>query len=292
MVLRNPDISEGFEVWTVEGLGPVRADVITNPYATDDGAYYASSRVNTRNIVLTLGFRDNSKIENVRLKSYRYFPVKDTVRLTIETDIRVSEIYGVVESNEPSIFSNQESTQISIICPQPYFYDVGNGGMVITDFSSVEPNFEFPFENLSTTVPTIEVGILNLNTFNNVYYEGSVSTGVTIQLHANGMVDSDISIHNVTTQTSMTLRHEIIWGITGGAAYMEAGDSIIIVTNKGAKEILALRDGIYHNAINALDVNSDWLQIDPGDNVFTYSTGQGQENLQVMLAHQVLHQGV
>ena len=84
-----------------------------------DGSIFASARATERNIVLTLILLPIPSIESVRQKTYSFFPIKKAVTLLVETDNRLVETTGYVESNEPNIFSQQESTQISIICPDP-----------------------------------------------------------------------------------------------------------------------------------------------------------------------------
>lgn len=141
--LTHPEKS-GIYVKSVEGLGPGKSIVNVNEIATSDGGVFASSRMNARNIILTLGMMFDPLIEDARHKIYKYFPIKKSITLTIETDYRTSFIEGYVESNEPDIFSEEETAQISLICPNPWFYDTGGSKDA---FSGVENLFEFPFSN-------------------------------------------------------------------------------------------------------------------------------------------------
>ena len=40
----------------ITGLGPVKAEIATTPFATSDGELFQGSTVGKRNIVMTLGF--------------------------------------------------------------------------------------------------------------------------------------------------------------------------------------------------------------------------------------------
>lgn len=167
------DTSSGFAIMSIDGLGPVKADVNTTDIASFDGALYNSARVGSRNIVFNFRFFAKPTIEATRLMSYKIFPVKRKVKLEFETDTRTSSIEGYVESNEPDIFSENEGCQVSIICPDPYFVSSGDGGTEELVFSTAEPNFEFPFSNeLDFEVvygePTIEE---NLFYFDSYTYE-------------------------------------------------------------------------------------------------------------------------
>ena len=114
--LRNPEKS-GFLIRGIDGLGPGKANINITEIATADGAIFNSSRVNSRNVVLLLTFLEKPTIEDTRLLSYKYFPIKKRITLEIETNNRISLVVGYVESNTPNIFSNQEGTSISIVCP-------------------------------------------------------------------------------------------------------------------------------------------------------------------------------
>lgn len=156
--LAHPEKS-GLLVYNIEGLGPVNANINMTELATADGGIYTSSRATTRNIVLTLAMQNPGQmtIEDSRYLTYKFFPVKHEVTLVFETDTRTAQTTGYVESNEPVIFSQEEYTTISIICPDSYFYSVWNSEMV---FSGVQPLFEFPFANES--VPAVETAHPNL----------------------------------------------------------------------------------------------------------------------------------
>ena len=145
--LANP-YKTGIYVSSITGLGPGKANINTTDIATDDGAIFNSARSEERNIVMTLGFLQvpgiTETIEDARQLTYKYFPKKKPLTFHIETDNRSLDAYGYTESNEPDIFSKEETTQISIICPDPLFYSAGTNNTV---FNGVDYEFEFPFEN-------------------------------------------------------------------------------------------------------------------------------------------------
>ena len=157
----------GFLVKSITGLGPVKANVNTTEVATNDGSMFNSARLSQRNIVIQLAFVHSiygEDIEEIRQKSYKYFPIKKNVELIIETDNRYVRTIGYIESNEPDIFNKQEGTQISIICPDPYFYSASEDGNNVTDFYSIDPVFEFPFSNESLSEPLLIFGEIQIKT--------------------------------------------------------------------------------------------------------------------------------
>lgn len=286
--MRSPDKS-GLYIKKIEGLGPPNATINAKEIATFDGGLYNSARASTRNIVLTLGFLPNPSIEDMRQLTYKYFPIKKKLRFLIETDNRIAETYGYVESNEPDIFSQNETTEISIICPDPYFYSAEDNGSNVTVFSGVEANFEFPLINDSLADDLIEMGIMRNVKEKLIVYTGDSEVGVIITIHALGKAGS-ITIYNTGTNESMRIDNDKIESLTGSG--IVKSDDIIISSIKGDKYIQLLRDGVYTNILNALDKGSKWFQLSKGDNIFAYTAESGEENLQFKIAHQVVYEGV
>jgi hypothetical protein len=279
----------GFAVQKIDGLGPCKAIINTNEFASDDGGIFNSARVSGRNIVLSLKLLAKPTIETTRQLSYKYFPLKKAVTLTIETDNRLCETVGHVESNEPDIFSKFETAQISIICPDPYLYSIGEDGVQTTVFSGVESLFEFPFSNESLTENLIEFGAIQNTTEQNVYYSGDSGIGILITMHALGEV-TNISIYNTSTRELMKLNTNRLLTLTGSV--IKSGDEITISTVKGKKYVMLLRDGIYINILNCLDKKPGWFQLIKGDNIFAYTAETGVSNLQFRIENRTVYEGV
>lgn len=284
--LTKPELS-GFVITSVTGLGAGKADINTTDMSTNDGSFYNSARVQQRNIVLSLRYLFKKTIEDVRHLSYKYFPLKKKVKLLIETDNRNLEIEGYVESNEPDIFSKEESADISIICPYPFFYS--GDGVQTTIFSGVEPMFEFPFSNESLNTNLLIMGEIQNKTENVVVYNGDIETGVTITIHAIGEA-SDITIYNVTTRESMTIDTGKIARFTGSG--IVAGDDIIICTIVGEKSVTLLRGGKTYNILNCINRDTDWFELVKGDNLFAYAASFGMSNLQFKIENRSVYEGV
>lgn len=283
--LTNP-WSSGFVIRSIEGLGPVNANVNFTELATIDGAIDNSARLESRNIILSLLFLEKPTIEATRLLSYKYFPVKRNIKFLIETDSRVCEIIGRVESNEPNIFDKQEGCQVSILCPDPYFYSFTTQKTV---FNGVEPLFEFPFENNSLTDNLIEFGNIYTKRDANVYYEGDEEVGITIKMHAMGEIKG-FKIYKLDSREIMELDDEKLFVIIG--SYIQKGDDIIITTTRGNKSIKLLRQGISYNILNSFLQPINWFQLKRGDNVFAYTAEEGILNVVFDISNKMLYEGV
>ena len=289
--LGKPDVS-GFLIKSITGLGPVKANVNTTEVSTNDGSLFNSARLSQRNIVLDMVFINTvygESIEDLRQKSYKYFPLKKSVELTIETDNRYVKTTGYVESNEPNIFSSQEGTQISIICPDPYFYSAGEDGNNVTNFYSIDPMFEFPFSNESLDEPLLGFGEIQIKTEGVITYHGDSEIGVMIYIHAIGPA-TNINIYNTETREVMRINTEKISLLTGKG--IVASDDIVINTAKGEKSITLIREGVSYNILNCLDKNTDWFTLAKGDNIFAFTADSGVTNLQFRVENKVIYEGV
>ena len=282
----------GFLIGSVSGLGPGKANINTTEVSTNDGSLFNSARLNQRNIVFEFIFVETingESIEDVRQKSYKYFPMKKKLDLLIETDNRIAKTTGYVESNEPNIFSSREGSQISIICPDPYFYSAGSDSNNTTFFYGIEPVFEFPFSNESLTDPLITFGNIHLKTENVITYKGDTEIGVTIRIHAIGEAEN-ITIYNTGTREIMRIDTTKLESLTGSG--IVAGDDIIIKTQKGEKSITLIREGQSINILNCLDKGTDWFTLAKGDNIFAFTAESGTTNLQFWIENKVIYEGV
>ena len=194
--LMNPEKS-GFVVKSIKGIGPSNGIINTTEVSTNDGSIYNSARKTERNIVIQLGFLWGTTIEDSRHRTYKYFPVKRPLTLIFKTDRRQCMITGYVESNEPDIFSKNSGCQISIICPDPAFYSVGEDSYNTTVFSGIEPLFEFEFENEGLDA-MIEFGEIQNETEKVIVNDGDDEVGIRITIFALGPA-SNITIYNSST---------------------------------------------------------------------------------------------
>lgn len=285
MVLSDPYAS-GFIITSIDGLGAPKADVAITDISGADGGEYNSARAQTRNIVINLRFLENPDIETTRQRSYKYFPVKKKVTITLECDNRTASIDGYVESNEPDIFSETEGCQVSILCPNPYWYSEDN----ITVFRGAEQLFEFPYSN-EGLLPVTELGAFNNHRYKDIVYTGDVDTGVTMLFHCLGHCEN-ISVINTTSREVMSIDTDKIAEIMGTEEGLYTGDDVLISTVKGNRFITLERGGRYYNILNCLPRGTQWPQVYKGSNVFAYLAEVGLDNLEFRILNNVLYEGM
>lgn len=288
MELSKPELS-GIAIMSVSGLGPVKASIGATELSISDGAIFNSARISSRNIVFKCKLLSLPTIEDTRLKTYKYFPIKKPITITVVTDSRECSIVGYVESNEPSIFDSFETTTISVICPDPYFYSSGISGVTVTVFSGVNSGLEFDFSNESLTDNLLNMGDIVSDTTKTIVYEGDSEVGMIIQMHITGDVSS-ITVYNVMTREYMTIDADKLELLTGEKFVI--GDDVIISTVQGDKYIYLKRNGEYINILNCLNKYANWFQLSKGDNVFAYAATIGTTNIEFKITNKTLYEGV
>ena len=135
--------THGLLVKKIDGFGPSKSNIVSIDYSFLPGGIYQYSKSENRNIVIDFYFSDSYKdtedpsksmtIEKARLNCYKYFPIGQKLDLKITTDQGSYTISGYVEKNEPNVFSNKESAQVSIICTNPFF----NGSLETYDENTI-----------------------------------------------------------------------------------------------------------------------------------------------------------
>lgn len=282
--LARPEKS-GFAILKIEGISGPKSDVNITEVVTTDGGLFNSARITSRDITMKIRYY-GINIESIRQKSYKYFPSKRPVKLLFNTDNRTIYASGYVEENKVNIFEKNEGCTITIVCPDPYFYEVKNTETV---FSGVVPMFEFPFDNNSVTENLIEVGNIVTKQYETVFYKGDTEVGVTIVIHSLGTVGT-LRIYNIDTRQVMEINKEKLETLTGNG--IVKGDTITICTEKFNKSITLLRGGVKTNILNCLDKGTDWFTLNKGDNIFAYVADEGASNVQFKVINKVLYEGV
>lgn len=229
------DISNGYKIIDIQGLDPVKATLVSSSTANMDGAQYHSSRRETRNIILKVGFKASAStsISYLRTKLYNYFMPKSAINLLFYTsDGLILNISGRIETCESDMFSKEPTTNISIICFDPDF------------ISSVETQI-----NGYTVIG---------NTNASIMYDGNVETGIIFKLYVNRSV-SEFTIYHIPPNG--TLRQ------LDFAASLINNDVLTISTTPGSKSVVLSREGLDTSILFGMSPQSNWIQLEKGLNL-------------------------
>lgn len=255
----------------LEGLTDFEVVINTTVAGNSSGSKYNSSRTEERELPLSIMPRGD--VEKNRIALYRYFVAEKPLKIFYKNGSRDVFIEGRVQKFGGSLFSEKETLDLSVLCPQPYWQSVSE---VIADISDVLPAFSFPFsiEEAGIQFSEIERGQDKV-----VINSGDVESGIIIELQAEGEVINPI-----------------IYDAYGGSFAlnytMQAGDLITINTYKGQKSVKLLRQGKETHLFKYVADSPTWFSLEPGDNIFTYDTESGSELLQIRYRFFNLYEGV
>lgn len=261
-----------YDILSITGLTPASANINISAAGISDGGKFNSSRVDPRNIVITLKYKRN--VEANRIHLYKFFRPKKYVKLYYKNKHRDVCIEGYIETFEGNLFEKGQKAQISILCPQPYFKD---NVTTITSFSTVSSALEFPVE---FTEEGIEFSQISSYVEKLIPNDGDVETGMILELIANDNV-VEPTLYNILTNEQFKIEVEMV-----------KGDVIIINTIQGEKSISLVRDGVTTNIINNVYRGSTWFSLKEGDNILVYDCVFGTENLYINCHVTPLYGGV
>lgn len=234
------NVTDGFVIQDIDGLDPVKANIVSTGFAQMDGEQYQSSSLPSRNITLKLGLEASlyaaGSVRDLRNRLYKYLMPKSFVTLTFR-DQTFPEITidGYVESLDTKLFVKEPEATISILCMTPNFKATQSRtlqGQTVTSVSGA-----------STTID----------------YSGTAPSGIMVNLPFNRAV------------TSFTLQNTNVNGETTSMEFSGAfasGDTLVIQTAPGDKNVESLKVGVRTPMLHTLSSYSGWISLDPGPNYF------------------------
>lgn len=255
----------------IDGLNPPAGTISTSTYAGMDGSYLNNAFIEKRNIVISFEMR-GFNIEKRRHQLYKIVKTSRYIRVYYKTANIDVYTEGYVETCEVNNFEQFTSGQISIICPDIYWY---SNDTQIAEYSQVFGSFHFIFPDNDEPFP---IGVYNTQNTMTIQNDGD-ETGFTLEI--SGGPAKNPTIHNIATGEYIQISGDI-----------EQGDIIRITTKTGNKTVTLDRGGIVTNIINRLVSGSAWLNLREGENKFALSAASGLQNLKVRLIHRNAYLGV
>ena len=227
----------GYFITDVEGLGPVKANIVSSTFATRDGSTFQNSRRGSRNIRISIAIEQEAGAAVVaqrRAALYAFFMPKRNVDLRIYLDaVHFATTKAHVESCEPDLFAKDPSLIISLICFDP---DLISPTLVTVSGSSVSDSTEM-------AIP----------------YSGTVETGITFKLYVD-RTESNFTIFNRTPDGDIHTLEFI--------TPLQASDVVTIVTIPGSKKAILTRASSDQSVLQGVSPSANWIQLYPGTNYF------------------------
>lgn len=257
----------------IEGLNPPPGTISTSGYAGMDGSYLNNAFIEKRNVVVSFEMRGIG-IEQKRHQLYKVVKPSRYIKIYYKTAGIDVFAEGYVETCEVQNFEMLTTGQISIICPDIYWYSTVSQ---MAYYSQITGGFTFPFPTETNSEP-FTLGKYNTQNIMEITNDGD-ETGFTLEIEATDNVRSP-TLYNADTDEYLQ--------ITGD---LQAGDIITVTTKTGNKTVTLNRGGVKSNIINRLVSGSTWLTLREGKNRF-YLRGTGLNNLKVKIIHTNAYLGV
>lgn len=265
--------NDAYTITSISGLDPPDATINTTRNAYADGSMYNSSYVGNRQITITLVI--NSPAETNRINLYKYFKTKREIRIYYKNDTRDVYIDGYIQAMQISLFDKKQVAQITIMCPK-YEFNAVDEDMVA--FSTIESLFEFPF---AIEESGMEFSKIVIGEEKNVFNDGELETGITIEIYANGAVKNP-TIYNVDTNEYFIIETTI-----------NRGDALLINTKINEKCVmLTTANGEKKSLIGTLKEGSTWFKLSQGDNIFIATAAGNPQNMNAICIKQDQYEGV
>lgn len=251
--------------------------------STTDGSHYQNTTLDNREFDIPFFIHRDRRsaqwIEEKRNEAYRVFnPATNPLRLDFTTPAGEEYYMNANLEGAPTFPTGREHENIlwsdglvQFSASDPYIYEKNSRTAEIAQWI---PMFEFPLE-----IPEegFEVGRRSESLIVNVVNDGQHATGMIIRFRALGTLRNP-SLLNVNTYEVFKINTEEIPGKS-----MLAGDVIEVSTYRGKRTVTLIRDNTRTSIFNSFTLESKFLQLEIGDNLFRYDAESGLDNLEVSI---------
>lgn len=254
-------VSSPFFISDATGIDGLENNIYSSQGMGQDGSTYVASSLKERNVVVTGTLRGNKRqartdllhILNPKLSGQLIYESKYVKRFL---DVRIEKAPVLTSALMPKF-------QISFLANNPYWRDTE----IKQEIALWKGNFHFPL-----CIPKekgIIMGHREPSLIVNVKNNGDVETGMRIVFKATGTLTNP-SLFNVNTREFIKLK-----------TTMQSGQEITINTNVNHKKIISELDGVESYLLDPVDLESTFLQLKVGDNLFRYNADSNLDNLSV-----------
>ncbi|MEG0579255.1 MAG: phage tail family protein [Niameybacter sp.] len=237
-------------------------------YIDQIGVYVTGTTLETRSITI-VGWVAGEKYSEVQEK-------KKTLNVMINPKQPIDAIvdnYKIIfypdSSVRYSVAYNENNEvvckfMISGLCADPLFTSIAEHRVV---GASTLPKFKFPL--IIPKTKGIIMGLRQPSLIISMENSGAVPTGMRIEFQANGTVVNPKLI-DANTQEFFAVNKTMV-----------AGERIIINTNDGSKKISGELNNQVSNYYQYRDLDSTWLKLELGTNLFRYDADTNLDALEV-----------
>jgi len=284
----------------VSGLSDIRNQIYSINSMGQDGDTYLGNRIEARDIEIIGHIKEQNKERTRRLRRRMNNILNPQFTAVLIYDfmddagnILYRRVIDCTINNAPVFIRAPiiERFTMQLSCLQPFWREERE---LRQDIATWIGGFEFPYRDPNDqpdgleiaidpenpTIPTWEIGWREPSLIVNVFNGGDVRAGMRIDFRALGMLLNPILL-DVNTGNFIKINMRML-----------AGDVITVRTGFGEKGVTLRRQGEETDAFRFLDIDSTYLQLAPGDNIFHYDADENMENLDITIWHNNLFSGV
>jgi hypothetical protein len=253
----------------VSGISDLKNTIYSTSSMGQHGDTYAGNRIEPRDIEMSGKIKDPGKDTQLSLRRQMLKILNPELDGTLYYNYgNFSRKIGAKVKESPRFSHRGLSQEFSILfkCLDPFWREETDQHV---DMASWLPDWVFPTVIDKDDLESMIYGHREITVIVDVYNAGHVSTGMLIQFKALGSLTGP-ELFNLNTREFMKIDYT-----------MQADDVITVDTSYGNKSITLLRGGVKTNLYRYMNVDSTFLQLDIGDNLFRYNADSGLTNLEV-----------
>ena len=264
-----------FLLYAVDGIYDQNNNVSMTENTMSDGAVYLGSVAKFRNIVITLkdteldtNFSENREMLN------KIFKRGTAGTLLFEEDDNARSIEYYVENFSSEGKHTARLHTISLICPDPFFYDSTETEVKFAEWVS---DFEFIHEFTTSGEEFAHYTAAYKDIYNDSADE---NIGLTIVITCTADVVNP-GIVKYETGESIQI------GDTNNPFTLHQGEELIITTHTGNKHILLVSGGVTTEINQYMTEDSTFIQLMRGDNNIGFAATSGSTSLVISMSYRV-----
>lgn len=266
-----------------KGISDINNKIYTTNSMGQHGDTYIGQRIEPRDITITgsIAATDRDYVLDLRRRAQKILnPELDATLMYVYKDF--TKVIGCKCEDAPKFTQKNvyQDFTISLTCPNPFWREENEDK---DDIASWIASLEFALE--IDAEEGIEFGYREPSIIVDVYNDGDVSTGMRIEFKATGTLMNP-QLLNVDTGEFIKIGNE------DNIVTLIAGDVVTVNTEYGNKCVTFTRGGVTEDYFRNIDVDSTFMQLEIGDNVFRYDADGNADALEVSIYHSNKYLGV
>lgn len=263
-----------------KGLAGVDSVIYSTNSAQQHGDTFTGQRIEAREIELTgaINVKDKAAAIELRRKALRI--LNPELKGVLKYEYRgFTKVLDVRIDDRPDFYKKKVLLQYDIAFKalNPFWR---NEAETKEEIASWVGSWEFPTEIDEESSDSMIFGYREESVIVDCYNAGDVSTGMRIKFMALGILTNPILL-NVNTGEFIKIN-----------TTMQAGDVITVNTEYGNKGAILERNGATIDCFKDIDVDSTFMALGIGDNIYRYDAASGVDNLEVSIYYNPQYLGV